>query len=99
MNFSEGREQVVEDTVNVVSLFGRNQSEVIFDDPLENLLKEGTLEDEDFTVQEVKVRKVANENQFPDQSLYTLEEQLANLRKSINRIKYYLGDIEDLLPR
>jgi hypothetical protein len=101
MNFSDGREQVVEDTVNVVSLFGNipQTSELIFDDPLENLIQEAMIEDEVLTPKEVRVRKVVSENQFPDQSMYTLEEQLANLRSSLNRIKFYLGDIDDLLPR
>lgn len=101
MNASEGREQVVEGTINVVSLFGNNHqaSPVVFDDPLENLIKEAMIEDVVLTAKEVKVRKVVTENQFADQSMYTLEEQLSNLRLNLNRIKYYLGDIDDLLPR
>lgn len=101
MNLSEGREQVAKDTENVVSLFGsiQNSSEVIFDDPLERLLQEAMIEDTMFTPEEVRVRKVVSELDFPDQSMYTLEEQLRNLRASINRIKFYLGDVNDLLPR
>lgn len=99
MNYSEGREQVERDAVNVVSLFGNPATEIIINDPLETLLNEAMIEDTVVTPSEIRVRKVVSENQFPDQSMYTLEEQLSNLRKSLNRIKYYIGDIDDLLPR
>lgn len=98
MNLS-GREQVETDTVNVVSLFSKSNAEIIISDPLEDLIKESQIEDVVLEAAEVKVRKVVNENQFPDQSIYILEEQLSNLRASLNRIKFYMGDIEDLLPR
>lgn len=98
MNLSS-REQVEADTVNVVSLFGKSNAEIIINDPLEDLIKESALEDVVLEASEVKARKLVDENHFPDQSVYILEEQLSNLRASLNRIKFYLGDIEDLLPR
>lgn len=93
------REQVETDAVNVVSLFSKSNAEIIINDPLEELMKESAIEDDVLETKEVQVRKVVNENQFPDQSIYILEEQLSNLRASLNRIKFYMGDIEDLLPR
>jgi len=98
MNLS-GREQVEADTVNVVSLFSKSNAEIIINDPLQDLIKESEIEDEVLEASEVRVRNLVNENQFPDQSIYILEEQLSNLRANLNRIKFYLGDIEDLLPR
>ncbi len=93
------REHVEADTVNVVSLFNRTTSEIIVNDPLENLLLEAGVEDTILEAKEIKVRKVVHENQFPEQSMYILDEQLSNLRSSLNRIKFYMSDIEDLLPR
>ena len=37
--------------------------------------------------------------QFPDQSIYTLEQQLLSLNQSMARLKFYLSDLDDLLPR
>lgn len=98
MNLS-GRDQVKADTVNVVQLFGRMNPEIMTHDPLSELIKEGELLDELVVASEVKPRKIVSENQFPDQSIYILEEQLSGLRSSFNRIKFYLGDLEDLIPR
>src|SRR5665648_250733 len=98
MNLS-GQEQLETDNVNVVSLFGRMKQEVIISDPLSDLIKESEIEDIAELTVEMKPRKVVNENQFPDQSIYVLVEQLSNLRTSLNRIKFYLGDLDDLLPR
>lgn len=100
MNLS-GQEQV-ENTVNVVSLFGRMNKEVVIEnDPLTDLIKESEIPDMDEVIMAAptKARKVVSENLFPDQSIYILEEQLSNLRTSMNRIKFYLGDLDDLLPR
>lgn len=98
MNLS-GSEQVAADTVNVVSLFGHSNAEIVINDPLEKLIEESAIEDTVLEAEDIKVRKMVNENQFPDQSMFILEEQLSNLRSSLNRIKFYMGDIEDLLPR
>ena len=98
MNLS-GREQLEADKVNVVSLFSKSNAEIIINDPLEELMKESAIADVIPESREVRVSKIVNVNQFPDQSIYILEEQLSNLKASLNRIKFYLGDIEDLLPR
>ncbi len=100
MNLS-GQEQV-ENTVNVVSLFRRMNKEVVIEnDPLTDLIKESEIPDMDEVIMAAptKPRKVVSENQFPDQSIYILQEQLLNLKSSMNRIKFYLGDLDDLLPR
>lgn len=99
-----GREHVEADTVNVVSLFGRSIGSGIISDPMTDLIQEGEMEDFDLeSDEEVKIemapRKTVDMNQFPDQSMFVLEEQLASLRSNLNRIKFYLGDLEDLLPR
>lgn len=44
-------------------------------------------------------RKIVSPEQFPDQSLLTLDQQLADLRQHLRRMKFYLEDLEDLLPR
>lgn len=98
MNLSS-REQAERDTVNVVSLFGQRHSDIVINDPLEELMKESAIEDTVLEAQDTRIAKLVNENQFPDQSMYILEEQLSNLRASLNRIRFYMGDIEDLLPR
>lgn len=101
-----GREQVEADTVNVVSLFGRTaEMASTMMDPIQELINEAKLEDFDLEIEieeELMMkapRKVVEQNQFPDQSMFTLQEQLSNLRSSLNRIKFYLGDVEDILPR
>ncbi len=95
-----GKEQAVEGAVNVLSLFGRTRPEDIGIDPLLALMNEIEIEETLVSrVIESKPRKVVNENQFPDQSIYILEEQLAKLQSNINRIKFYLGDLDDLIPR
>lgn len=99
-----GREHVEADTVNVVSLFGRSIGSGVISDPMTDLIQEGEMEDFDLESDidskiEVAPRKTVDMNQFPDQSMFVLEEQLANLRSNLNRIKFYLGDLEDLLPR
>jgi hypothetical protein len=57
------------------------------------------IEDEVLTPSEVRVSLRVNENQFPDQSLYILDEQLSQLRTKINRIKFYLGELDEIIPR
>jgi hypothetical protein len=99
MSLSGSREQVERDTLNVISLFKQNEDVIIENDPLESLLAEGAIEETTLEAANFRVRRVVTEDQFPDQSLYILEEQLKNLRNSMNRIKFYLGDIDDLLPR
>lgn len=95
MNLSE-KEQVNGNTVNVLSLFGNSAPEIVIEDPMETLLEEaGT---DTLKRQEVVARKVVDENQFPDQSMYILEDQLKSLRTSLSRIKFYLGELDDILP-
>ena len=101
MNLSE-LTQLDNDSVNVVSLFGKTiEQEVLLNDPLADLIQESAILDieESIVLAPTKARKIVSENQFPDQSLYVLEEQLSNLRSSLNRIKFYLGDLDDLIPR
>lgn len=100
MNLS-GIEQVEQNAVNVVSLFGNLNQDVVLNDPMTDLLDEGMLSDNEEEVEEIKLtpRKIVTENQFPDQSIFVLEEQLTSLKSSLNRIKFYLGDVDDLLLR
>ncbi len=94
-----GKEQVEIETVKVVSLFGNFNQEVLITDPLSELIKESEIEDVVLKPENVHPRTTVSENSFPDQSLFILEEQLANLKTSINRMKYYLGELDDILPR
>lgn len=82
----------------VLSLFG--QSAALGPDPLEELLEDALLEESEESVNETpKARLLVSENQFPDQSMFTLDQQLADLRQNLGRLKFYLGDLDDLLPR
>lgn len=44
-------------------------------------------------------RSLVTENHFPDQSLFILNDQVSKLKESIDRLKFYLNDVDDLLPR
>ncbi len=85
---------------NVVPLFSTVQVEI--PDPLTELLKEAEREawevPED-TETKFENRILVSTEQFPDQSIYVLEQQLAALKESMARLKFYLTDIDDLLPR
>ena len=86
---------------NVLSLFAR--SEVLSTpDPLQELLREAEAEafadDEEVEIRVERKRVLVSEHQFPDQSLFTLEQQLANLNVSLGRLKFYLSDLDDILP-
>lgn len=84
---------------NVVPLFGGTQEEFI-PDPLEQLLQEteSLLVEEKKLIQTAKTPMVT-ESQFPDQSMFILDQQLGHLKESISRIKYYMLDLDDLLPK
>ena len=83
---------------NVVHLFSSVKVEL--PDPLQELLMEGEM---DWDLEEKPVsqakRILVSLEQFPDQSIYTLEQQLANLNQSMSRLKFYMSDLDDLLPR
>jgi hypothetical protein len=88
----------VEKEQNVVSLFGGTHEEII-PDPLEELLRETkSLFVEEKELNQVKVPMVSG-SQFPDQSMFILDQQLGHLKESIGRIKYYMLDLDDLLPK
>lgn len=102
MNLND--QEQAENLSNVVSLFGRTNDEGLVSDPLAELLNEANLEDfmldeEEASEPILAARKVVDENQFPDQSIYVLEEQLSKLKNNLNRIRFYLGDMDDLLIR
>jgi hypothetical protein len=88
---------------NVLSLFGGLETEM--SDPLKDLIQEGNRPDQevDLELDESPVterkRVLVSQNQFPDQSLHILEQQLAELKMNLGRLKFYLGDLDDLLPR
>lgn len=87
---------------NVLSLFGHsNIEEEVLLDPMEELLSEAMILDED-DFEEVQLntpRILVNEDSSPDQSIYVLDEQLSKLKSSLSRIRFYLGDMDDLLIR
>jgi hypothetical protein len=89
----------IEDS-KILPLFGKLESNL--QDPMQELLHEGWLEMELETeitpAQTMNERLLVKEMQFPDQSLFVLEQQLADLRLNLGRMKFYLGELEDLLP-
>ena len=72
-------------------------------DPLQDLLDEAQAEaweEKQEMLQTVKAeRLLVTAHQFPDQSLFILEAQLAQLTKTLGRLKFYHSDLDDLLPR
>jgi len=97
MNVSRNEVDIKE---NVVPLFGRVED---LSDPLRELLMEGLMQLDQETEEQESLnaanRIVVSEAQFPDQSMYVLDKQLHSLRESLDRIRFYIGDVEDLLPR
>jgi hypothetical protein len=95
-----GNSNVVE-KANVLSLFGGLELEL--NDPLQDLILEADRQDMELELDETPVmerkRVLVTENQFPDQSLHILDQQLAELKMNLGRLKFYLGDLDDLLPR
>jgi hypothetical protein len=88
-------------TENVLPLFGGIQvpeSEGHLVDPLQELLNVAQAESEVAPIVQERRRDIVTSSQPPEQAMYTLEKQLQGLRKSLDRIKFYLGEIEDLLP-
>lgn len=88
---------------NVLSLFARPElSSETMVDPLQELLREAEIEafaeSEDDRPEHSRKRLLVSETQFPDQSLYTLEQQLSQLNVSLGRLKFYLSDLDDILP-
>ena len=96
-----GSDQVEQNSMNVVSLFGNLDQNILQNDPMAELMEEAMILDSEEEIEEMELtpRKVVNENQFPDQSMYILEEQLSKLKTSLNRVRFYLGDLEDIIPR
>lgn len=85
------------ESVKVVSLFKNIEKIQSTLDPMTELLQEGEVE----VVSESKRRPISyvvTENHFPDQSIYILDEQLSALKKRLNRMKFYMGELNDLLP-
>lgn len=84
---------------NIISLFGRintldhKAEAVVMDEEIVTVS-----EDEEIPLPQIRVSKVVNENQFPDQSLYVLDEQLKSLKSSLSRLKFYMGELNDILP-
>ena len=97
MNVSGNSE--MKENANVVALFSHVQIEI--PDPLQELSNEA--ESEAWEVEEPILTKadrvLVKDGQFPDQSIFILDKQLANLKESMARLKFYLSDLDDLLPR
>lgn len=87
------------ENANVVALFSHVQVEI--PDPLQELLNEAECEawEAEEPVMAIADRILVTAEQFPDQSLFILDKQLASLKESMSRLKFYLSDLDDLLPR
>lgn len=97
MNLNE-QELVESNMVNVVSLF-KESKQVLVDGHLDNLIEEAMIEEDILIPEETREAPMVSEDQFPDQSMFILDEQLAQLKSSLNRIKFYLGELDDVIPR
>lgn len=86
--------------LNVVSLF--QSDEISGADPLAEMLAESEAHAlENFTAPELKSerRKLVREDHFPEQGLIILDQQLEVLSERLSRIKFYLSDLDDILPK
>jgi hypothetical protein len=92
-----GLNENLSENVNVLPLFADVEINV---DPLQTLLNEGDLEwaFEEVNEYSVKNRHIVQASQFPDQSMYVLDQQISSLKDSLERLKFYLSDLDDLLP-
>lgn len=105
-----GNSQMNENS-NVLSLFGdaklpaETEAEALMPDPLKNLLLEAeaeafmAVEDEEEIQLARTPRTLVKESQFPEQSMFVLDQQLEQLKSSLGRLKFYLSDLDDMLPR
>jgi hypothetical protein len=92
-------EQHAEISNVVVPLFAELGS---FFDPLEDLLEEAQVPELviDTPIQASHPAKLlVGPSHFPEQAVYILEKQIAQIGQSMARIKFYLDDLDDLLPR
>lgn len=98
MNVSGNVGQTAE--ANVVPLFAKMQINVEQTESVHESMMDWDLEipEEAIEVQRAP-RILVNENQFPDQSMFILNDQVSKLKESIERLKFYLNDVDDLLPR
>ena len=86
---------------NVIPLFSGIDLQG-YSDPLQDLLLEGVFEEYVLASESLDLEKKYNlvtQNQFPDQSIYILDQQLSGLKETMSRLKFYLSDLDDLLPR
>lgn len=94
----EGREEV--EMTNVVPLFSTHPAE--FKDILQELSDEASIwsdeAEEEITFEADSKRLIVSENQFPDQSMYILDQQIMGLKERLAKLKFYLSDLDDLLP-
>ncbi|MGE3610234.1 MAG: hypothetical protein AB7I27_11645 [Bacteriovoracaceae bacterium] len=80
---------------NVIPLF---HTEMV-NDPLQSLIDEMERVDEvEASNEALGQRLLVTEKQFPDQSMYILDKQLEMISERIDRLKFYLNDLNDLLP-
>ncbi len=87
-------------TLNVVSLFDNVPSpELLSNDPLNNLILEAQFKGDVLISFSTRPVRVVDESHFPEQSLYILEEQLTQLKRSLERVKFYMGELDDFVPR
>lgn len=101
MSYGTDFEREKGDKANVISLFGQHGQGLLDGGLLPNTV------DESFEVEEsplelamqTTARKLVGDHQFPDQSIYTLQEQLQNLKVGLQRLKFYLDDLDDVIPR
>jgi hypothetical protein len=88
---------------NVIPLFAKMDREMEYiSDPLQDLIAEGMIDwslNLSEKLQKPPERLLLSENGFPDQSVFILDQQMKNLREKMERLKFFLNDLDDLLPR
>jgi len=87
------------DSEKVLPLFRRLADHLLLEKegaPLD--LSDDVIEVIDFEDQELKASNLVTPDHFPDQSMYLIDDQIELLKTSLNRLKFYLSELEDIIP-
>jgi len=97
MSLSEKELEV--ESLNVLSLFHQKieiRPKNLIEDPCLLEVEEECEEDAEKITRAVIV---AHEAQQPEDAMYVLDKQLDALKETLSRIKFYLGELEEIIPQ
>jgi hypothetical protein len=97
MSLSEKELEV--ESLNVLSLFHQRieiEAKNLIEDPCVLELEVECVEDVEKLT---RTAIVAHEAQQPEAAMYVLDKQLDALKETLSRIKFYLGELEEIIPQ